>query len=170
MNLADLRQLISRTDALGWNVMSDGPLFHHVAYHGDDSYRSAHYYRAVWAEDVSIALEWGLPTREAQDEPGHLWAKDNGFPDPHVYSFWIDVFFQGELVDRVRAFDVDGGRAYLPRYNQHRTDDGPRDDYKHATWAFTVDPWPYTLTKLVDSLSNKGEFDSYFARASFVQA
>lgn len=168
MNLEDLHAVIAGSNPSDWHRISDGPFFRHVAYHGDDNYYSEHYYRAVLTENLAVALEWGLPRRDAESETGHLWAKQNGsFPDPHVHGIWIDVLYNGELVDRALAYSVDGGRGYLPTYEQKRIDGGDPDDFTSAKWAFQVDDWRYVLTRLVDHLSNTGDFDSYFARAGF---
>lgn len=169
MNLFNLRDLIAGTHDNQWHSIPDGPFFRNAPYHGDDSYRSQHYSRAVLIDDIAVSIEWGLPTRDAENEAGHLWAKGGGFPDPHVYSFWIDVFYAGELVDRIRAYNVDGGRAYLPPYKQHRTDCGDPDDFTNATWRFTVGEWDDALTRLVNELSGL-RYDEYLARARFERA
>lgn len=170
MDLDTIRATIAQSFSTNWHSIEYGDYFRSVAYHGDDSYRSQHSGRAVLKADINVSIEWGLPTRDAENESGHLWARQHSFPDPHVHSFWVDVFYANALVDRVRAYDVDGGRAYLPYYKQHRTDRGPADDYANATWRFEVEQWPYDLTRLINELDNQREFKSYLSRAGFVLA
>lgn len=167
VQLDTIRDMIAQSSSSNWHSIEYGDIFRSVAYHGDDSYRSQHGSRAVLKTDVNISIEWGIPTRNAQNESGHLWVKEHSFPDPHIHSFWVDVFYMNALVDRVRAYDVDGGRSYLPRYKQRRTDEGGADDFDSATWRFEVERWPYDLTRLINGLDSHREFDSYFSRSGF---
>lgn len=169
MNLNAIRDTITSSSPAGWHRIGDGPYFHNRPYHGEDDYDSRHGERAVLIDDVNVSLEWGMSTNGHQDERGHLWARERQFPDPAVYSFWIDVFYAGSLVDRVLAYSVDGGRAYLPRYDQRRTENGDQDAAGTGAWEFPVDEWPYELTKLISGLNGMREFHEYFERAGFIR-
>ncbi|WP_432733130.1 hypothetical protein [Microbacterium sp. MM2322] len=77
------------------------------------------------------------------------------------------MFLSDSLVDRVRAYNVDGGRAYLPAYQQHHVAGGDADEPSEGSWRFTVEPWPYELTRLVNRLDSQHDFDSYIAQVGF---
>lgn len=68
-----------------------------------------HYARAAYRPDVSLGLAWGL---QYQDDFTEGWT--DVFPDKSASSQFVDVLWNGMLVDRHLHVVVDGGRSAIP--------------------------------------------------------
>lgn len=64
---------------------------------------------AVLKEDLSISVAWGL---EHNADFKEEWAND--FPDRRASSYFVDFFYNGNLIYRDIYVSVDGGRANIP--------------------------------------------------------
>jgi hypothetical protein len=111
---------------------------------------------AAYNDNPAITMAWGL-NGVANFEMG--WASK--FSDPSVCIYWIDVFYKGSLICRGNYASVDGGKAILP-IPRHASDD---ENMKAA--ELVVPEREYYLMELIDSLENRSEYNSYFARAGF---
>ena len=169
MELDELRELIINTNDEYWNKLVVGPYYHDRIWHdGDDFDGTSHSHdsRAVLLNDANISIEWGLRHREDDDSDGYPWAD---FRDKRVESMLVDVFYAGALVDRSVLFRVDGGRSYLPDYDDVRVDDGEPHIIDDAVWEYQVDRWGYLLAQLINQLDSRDGYESYFARSGLVR-
>ena len=169
MELNELRELIINTDDEYWHQLIVGPYFHDRVTNDGNEFTGtshSHYCRAVLRSDVNVALEWGLEHGDDDDSAGRPWSN---FPDKRVNSIFVDVFYLGALVDRTILVNVDGSRAYLPNYRTVRIDGGDPYDFDNAEYQHQVSRWDYLLAQLLNQLSGRSEYESYFARSGLVR-
>lgn len=114
MKLEQLRQTISSSQSGDWHVITE--YFHYrqrVDPLVDGGPVENHEHTAVYMDDISVTLSWGMPV------PGHFnplgpehrkWWPNNF---DSVYSILADVFYNGSLVDRYVGMHV-VGRAVFP--------------------------------------------------------
>jgi len=156
MNMHELRGAITDTYDEHWHLVQDGPFFHDRV---EDDTVQAHRKRAVLHSDINIAIEWGMAVDDDADAAldDYDWASHARLSDPKVHEIWVDVFYQGDLVDRVTLLDVDGHRAYLPV-----------PEHIGGTWV--TRSWGRVLGRLVTDLSERwgsgDRYDDYLAKLS----
>ncbi len=168
MNLLELRNYISLRTAGDFHTVATGPLFNSsfsVIFEGGSKDGritdvATHDTRLVCIDDIDIAIEWGFPAND-RDEEHHPWAQDANFPDPSVRTYLVDIFYRGSLVDREFVCSVDGGRAYLPAPAPRRVLGGPYKEGEPIAWR--VSEWELAIARIVDG--DRPEFDSYLERA-----
>ncbi|GAA1781628.1 hypothetical protein [Agromyces lapidis] len=173
MKLQELRDIITNTTPADWELVTHGPYYHDAfstVSGGGGGLRieeaRSHGSKVVLRDDIDISIEWGFTWDDARDRGELWWPWAKSFPDPNAYTFWVDIFYRGALVDRNTLVSVDGGRAYLPVADAVRIDGGSPMEPAESTDAydFYVDEWDYGLARTVDGFGHN-EFDSYFARA-----
>lgn len=168
MNLYELRRFIMARGADDFHTVSSGPLYNSrslvISRAGGLGPRvegvETHDTRLVAIDDVDIAIEWGMPLHDREDEH-HPWAIDASFPDPSVRTYIVDVFCRGALVDREYVCSVDGGRAYLPAPSAKRTEEGPYRPGEKVLWQ--VSEWELAIARIVDG--DRSDFDRYFRQS-----
>ena len=153
MQLFEIRNLITETTTDYWNLLEVGPYFHDQ-YDPDSNQMEAHYHRAVFISDVDISIEWGM--RVPDHDKGvtyedYPWHDNATFTDPKIVEQWVDIFYRGSLVDRVRAMGADGHRVILPMPTR-----------MNGGWATLR--WERDLARLVDDLSGHRQFDRYISQ------
>lgn len=158
MDLWAIRKNFEETIDDHWNLLEVSTYFHdRIVGSGDEMEVESHYHRAVLTSDVRLALEWGMHANSREDDvqfKNYPWGEQVHWPDPKVVEEFIDVFWDGSLVDRLRVMSVDGYRALLP-LPKKRGDD------------WTVMGWEVDLTRLVDQISGHDEFHRYFEGTGF---
>src|SRR5262245_11182113 len=108
----------------------------------------SHSYLAVYKNDLSLSLAWGLPSRAPVAEE---WVA--GLAEQSASSVLVDFFYGPSLVYRDLALDIDGGRVYLPLPARR---DG----------RLLVPRRKVEFFKLLDALTPRlSTFDESFARA-----
>jgi len=171
MNLYELQKAITDSTGHEWSRIAVGPFYHDRIWVADDleftGDSHSHDARAVLISDLSISIEWGLRVHSRGDgDEHHLWASEPVFPDPSITSYWVDVFYNGAVVDREQIIAVDGHRAYLPNYHQARIDGGDPTDYSNAVFEFTTTSWQHGLARIVNELSGSDDWETnYLARS-----
>ena len=109
----------------------------------------SHSHVAIYTDDLSISIAWGMTKDEKVVEN---WLST--FPDSSGRSFFIDFFFNSTLVYRDVAVSVDGGRVDLPF---------PR----HEKGQLVVPEPCVTFFRLLNAIQGVPDFDQYFGRAGF---
>ena len=166
MQLPQIYLAIEPTGPAQWNSITFGPLFHQnlsasggggqggsvvsVAQHGT---------RAVLNDDVDIAIEFGLTAATIQIDALLDWVKPANFEYDNARPFFVDLFYRGELVDRVIAVWIDQYRAALPLPYSVTADGG----VKGAVPTWHVSRRSFLLVRLIDQLRGGLEFDRYYA-------
>lgn len=159
MTLQQVLQTITNSSNTDWNMIScwgadSGPSyrdrfeFYEVRDGSQDVLTvESHTNVAAFRDDVAITLAWGLEHRKSYNAPF-----SDRWPDTHVSSFFVDVFYNGALIDREVLISVDGGRAYLPAPNNLGVVKGIAKE----------------IARLVDSMVRRSEFDRYFEESEFI--
>lgn len=169
LKLQELRGLIASTTGSDWERVATGPYFHDGFSSVWDKEGSrieearSHGEKAVLIDDIDVSLEWGFTWSDDRDES---WPWADGFPDQKAHSFWVDIFYRGALVDRVRLVSVDGGRADLPTAGAVRNDGGDpgQPAPSMASYDWYVDDWDYDVARVINSIRGL-DFDQYFRGA-----
>lgn len=123
-------ELIADRSADAWyRINISGPSYHYRWQYGGGqeapfSYViGEHHEHAVCREEPSLTMSWGMGiTTDDQDELQFAWA--SAFVNPTVRPFWVDLFWNNALIDRVELCRVDGshGTIPLPGYGLEVTD------------------------------------------------
>lgn len=166
MQLAELREMIAASTVEDWNRLHP-PFFRAWILYGDQGFESAeaHSERAVFLNDVDIAIEWGLDRDPYDRDEHHPWASEAHFPDPAMHSFYADVLYRGQLVDRHMLVSVDGGRAYLPYPRASRADqDSMIGGREEAVYLWAITEREFKFAALINAFSN-GRLEEYIQRA-----
>lgn len=123
----------------------------------------SHHSLAVYSQDVSLAVAWGLDQREGEAWDGAwvAWAK---FPDSAVYGHFVDVLWCGVPVIRKLGVSVDGGRGVLPAPLPISSEEG---SVTSEIVGWKVRQFDDRLFRLVDDLFYHGDYERYFQGAGF---
>ena len=162
MQLSNFLTTILSSNSTDWEVIADGPTYLYdpeIWHTGSDQLLNitikTHHSIAVYRQDISISLAWGLENHDSFNED-----YATRFADSSASTAWLDLFYSGSLIKRELYVIVDGGRAFLPLADRKVE----KDTYKIIGW--TVDQDRYKLIKLLNGIrSNAYDFDSYFARS-----
>jgi hypothetical protein len=175
MHLDELHELIQESLEEYWNVITCWSMgatsFLHAAdpepmrFHDagpapvdpkdDQEETQSHSMRAAYMPDLSVGLAWGLPANNKYhaDWTEHL-------PDPECTSFYVDLFYNGMLVDRIVGVHVDGARCYMPSAKSRKLGDG--------TTEWSVTRFEHDLFRLIDGFGKISEFDNYMEMTGLV--
>ena len=153
MNLRDLRQLLTTSDASDWSKLdSSGPLYKNgfVVSGGFDADADHdvnvtwHHSSAVYRDDVDLTIQWGLdldPTRGRDDQWHFSWAEK--LMNSRVSPYWVDVFWRGVLVDRYALASIDGAHGLIPI---------PHTAGEEPDWYDVVSKRELAVAQLIDDL------------------
>jgi hypothetical protein len=117
-----------------------------------------HHSRAVYRPDVGLGLAWGLTSQDEFSEP---WTEV--FPDKQASVEYIDVLWNGMLVDRFPQVVVDGGRSSLPLPDRQLVDGTPV--------GYCLRKRDHRLGRLVAGIEGRTRlktFDEYVRRSGLV--
>lgn len=110
VSLNDVHTLVEASAVDQWNFMNQPTFkFESDIYKDGETYR--HYGTAVYKDDVSLTIAWGMG-----------W-KVTGYATDDWKGIWIDIFWNGALVDRIDAVrfeDQTEALVYLPGGNASR--------------------------------------------------
>lgn len=116
---------------------------------------------AVYTLEVNLAIGWMIDGEPlGRDDPLEPWAR--GFVDPRLVDYVVDVFWCGQLVDRVDAVLLDG--ALLPQPEDHYEELEPqRFQYVDST----VPDWVAAVCRLAHHLGGRpiDTYESHIRRA-----
>lgn len=127
MKLEEVIKIIRESSEEDWNVIESNTMLSHVTTDSNNNvYSDYHTKRASFRPDISIGLAWGLDCNKDFYEE---WA--NKHPDPQASSKFLDVFYNGMLVERNVYVVIDGGRSYMPL--PHREMSGDKTTGWHIT-------------------------------------
>jgi hypothetical protein len=168
MRLDEIRRIVRTSDASAWEPLYAAELFLYgqrlsVVTRGDELLtieQDGHHSAAVYADDVRLTLQYGL--REGDPERMHF---DWDVFLHKAFKFYVDVLWNGVVVDRHLLVGVDEGRAYLPLPT-------PEFDGAIAAGAQASRYWvtedEHDLARLIHNVARNVEsFDSYFAQSRF---
>jgi hypothetical protein len=144
----------SNTD---WNDVRSGSATFLAAALGEDQQDSQHT-RLVYMPNVAIGLAWGITANDA-----YVWSWVEIFSDPSAYSFFVDVLFHGQPIDRRLGVLVDAGRAVLP--SPLPTNPKKRDNEAFG-WAVPRDEVEF-FQAIARIKGDESTFDTYLQRAGF---
>lgn len=167
MDLTEIERIVHETTEDNWarvDVVQFGTEFN-VSQTRDEFNEleaNAHHSLAVYREDVSLALAWGLVQNEGRAWEG-IWVQWVTFSDPTVYGRYADVLWCGVPVIRALGVSVDGGRAILPAPSVMESDHEGTPNVEG--WKVTT--FEDALFRLVDSIFSHGDYDNYLQRAGF---
>jgi hypothetical protein len=162
MDYHEIREILRSSAAGHWLRIAHGPLFLDAwagiaRGDGDDAFHSefiSHYSRAVYGPMVELAIAWGCPQdRDLSFEWAH-------WPDPSVDREYVDILWNGAIVDRYLGLSVDGGRAFLPQ----PAADVLNEEYVAERITETQD----NLFRIIAGLEQRNEHDTYLKQAGFV--
>lgn len=167
VRLEELRQLIIDSDReRDWHDIIIGTYYTEVPNVDDDTYEWPHS-MIVYRDDVDLTIQWGLPARRLRHvtTARQLWDEHGAFPDPSARTELADIFWRGNLVDRVELAVVDGGRATLPvgssqviGYDHSRS--AEEQEIRRVYWATQ---FQVAVARLLDTV---GEFERYFGQTT----
>jgi len=118
MTYDEIWRILVESDATDWYQVPEAQsagafLWSITTWHsGDDLVNielESHHSRAVYRPDVSLGLAWGL---RHQKDFTESWT--DVFPDTNASSQYVDVLWNGMLIDRLVFVVVDGGRSTIP--------------------------------------------------------
>lgn len=142
-----------------WNVISGS----HLQLPDADGWREldgttqvavlSHIYRAAYEPNLSLGLAWGRPYEDGLSLP---WG--SSFADKQAESHWLDVLYNGMLVERHIRLYVDGARCGLPLPQPEHIDD------QATVTNYRITRWTYRFFALVDALEGHTEFQEYVDR------
>jgi hypothetical protein len=176
-SLADVRSMILASTPDEWEVPIIGPTylnrFGMVTTFEGDAHRPHHHveqdehmHRAAYRPDVSLGLAWGMRAGHEDDEHHFPWS--DRFADRTVRLQFIDVLWNGMLIDRREVAHVDGHRGTLPHARPMVVDTG-----QHWPEAIgeTTNPYDVQLARLTHVLAGGSleEFESHFRRSGIVE-
>jgi hypothetical protein len=174
MKLDDIRQIIAGSTAADWQEISGSRLF--IYAFGEvvsaDEHRVTvdyHHSLAVYREDVSLRLAWGLEEeRDLEFDRVH-------FPYSQTRRAYADAFWQGALVARWTYLIVDGGRCYLPEIEPvyEGKDEDPEDSSKWHLRGYQAYTGDIAMARLLNDLVGRpeeGAFERYMEQASIAEA
>jgi hypothetical protein len=170
-SLAEMRSIIRASTVDHWEVTLIGPTYLNAF--GTVSDQSGtwlehkeHVHRAVYRPDVSLGLAWGMDVY-SDDLPIHAPWSDR-FSDPTIHLQYIDVLWNGMLIDRREIAKVDGHRGTLPHARPMVVDTG--QDWPEAIGE-TSNPYDVQLARLTHVLGGGSleEFESHFRRSGIVE-
>lgn len=155
MRLEELMQIIRQSSNEDWNVIESNTLLSNVT--TDDNnvvYADYHTNRAAYKPNISIGLAWGLNHNADFHEQ---WA--NCHADPHASSHFLDVFYNGMLVERIIYVQIDGGRSYMPLPHREMNEN-------YETIGCYITNEEYELFQLFNSIQSfDTQYDSYLRRS-----
>jgi hypothetical protein len=117
-----------------------------------------HYSRAVYCDNPDLGLAWGLKSQDEFTEP---WTQ--AFADKTASSQYVDVLWNGMLIDRFVHVVVDGGRSAIPLPD--------REMVANLVLGYSLKNRDYRVGRLVASISGRTElktFDEYIKRVGIV--
>jgi hypothetical protein len=181
VTLEELLNTIALSDVDDWNVMTcwgadAGPSFLYdldVWTSGDDKQGLAvreHGLRASYKRDVSIGLACGLPFMPLGNGSGQDLRFDwvRSFDEPITHGEWLDLFWNGALIDRHLVLLVDGGQAMLPNPRASLVESRQMTQERFAD---TVSARAVAIARLVHCFEHRpDDFDRYLEMAGFVVA
>ncbi|SMG43308.1 hypothetical protein [Agreia pratensis] len=165
MQLPQIYLSIEPTGPAQWNAITFGPIFHqnlsasNTGQGGSVVRVTQHGSRAVLNDDVDISVEFGMEADDIQIDALLDWVKPANFQYDNARPFFVDLFYGGNLVDRVIAVWIDQYRAALPLPYSVTADGG----VPGAVPTWHVSRRSFLLVRLVDQLRGGLEFDRYFA-------
>ncbi|MBF4635658.1 hypothetical protein ITJ38_14690 [Agreia pratensis] len=165
MQLPQIYLTIEPTGPAQWNAITFGPIFHqnlsasNTGQGGSVVRVTQHGSRAVLNDDVDISVEFGMEADDIQIDALLDWVKPANFQYDNARPFFVDLFYGGNLVDRVIAVWIDQYRAALPLPYSVTADGG----VPGAVPTWHVSRRSFLLVRLVDQLRGGLEFDRYFA-------
>lgn len=166
--LDEIRQMILKSDRESdWHDIVVGTYFREVPLVDDDTFEW-HNEMIVYRPDVDLTIQWGMRSRRLDHvtTAEQLWDEHGRFPDPAAHVEHADVFWRGNLIDRVELVTVDGGRALLPVGDRRSLT--PLADLrpgKKVAWEYSATRWEVGLARLLD---NDADFDRYFSQTTMV--
>lgn len=176
MNLRDLREILTTTDAWQWSrIDSTGPLYRNgyvvSGGLGPDAEHDINIYwhdsAAVYRDDIDLTIQWGMnlsPVREDRDAWHLPWAEK--FPSRSVHPHWVDVFWRGTLVDRYAMVSIDGGHGLVPFPHTKAKSDPLDHDTKYD---YVISERELGIARLIDSLQGGiYRVDEHVARCGLV--
>lgn len=178
MKLQDIRILVQNSTPEDWHRIntsgSDGPSFHNrirgEIINGDPNrlevYADTHDYLFVNKNDVRLSIESGMNTEDdptQQYKQVYSWVHKSWDEETHG-KFLIDIFWEGNLVDRIYYTIVDGARAMLPMPYYLLVNFLELGDQPY------VEPYDVNIVSLVHTLEDgdKAEFEHCFDQAGFI--
>lgn len=166
----ELRALIADSSPGNWRQVYEGPLYRQSLQlvSGADGVHidgiSEHATHLVYDLDIDLTITTGMPSPRREGREMWLYEGQRSFADSTVRVYLSDIFWRGQLVDRVLLGDVDGGRCYLPfpRGRAVTTDRGaPRLD--------VATRWENAFAVLLNGIENPGvDYAHYFETAGLV--
>ncbi|SMQ75051.1 hypothetical protein [Agreia sp. VKM Ac-1783] len=165
MQLPQIYLSIEPTGPAQWNSLTFGPMFHQNLSASSSSQGGSvvrvteHGTRAVLNDDVDISIEFGMDAATIQIDALLDWVKPANFEYDNARPFFVDLFYRGNLVDRVIAVWIDQYRAALPLPYSVTADGG----VPGAVPTWHVSRRSFLLVRLIDQLRGGLEFDRYFA-------
>lgn len=158
MRQNELWNLIIESWDTWWTYIPDGPLFTYNLgnSNGHATVFGYHSARAVFIDDIDVALEWGMPEDPLEPNEGEFTAEWAPFRNPSIKLCFADVFYRGSLVERVSIASVDGNRVYLPTPEQ-------QDD------AWVVSDREFHLARVINDIAGKRDFETFFKRSGIVK-
>lgn len=126
MTHAELRRLIAGSSAFDW---------HHTSLTTE---RDLHPSCAAYRPNVAVGLAWGLPVAD-----GTAFDRSGGYPNARTGASYIDVLYQGTLVERQMRIRVEG-RGHLPL---------PTPKFSgHKITGYSVTGWEFALVGLLHAI------------------
>ena len=155
MKSEELLKVIRESTSEDWNVIESNTLLSNVT--TDDNnvvYAECHTNRAAYRPDISIGLEWGLNCN------AHFYEKwANCHSDPQASSHFLDIFYNGMLVERIVYVVIDGGRSYMPLPHREINE-------KNETIGYYITHEEYELFQLFNLIQCLDtQYDSYLSRS-----
>lgn len=122
----------------------------------------SHHSRVVMKDDVQIGMAWGV----RRDPDGERFHEDwtERFADEQASAAWLDLLYNGQLVDRRMYVVVDGGRCKLPLPEQIFAEGfgvGPREK---RLWVRREDA---LIMGLINALDSGYDYARYLSQAGF---
>jgi hypothetical protein len=119
-SLDEIREVICKSKGEDWHVIVAGGitfLDHFVLDPGGDDEPpelavDSHTTRAVWKPDTRLGIASGLDYSGGELD-GYAWAQKLPF-DKTVKGEWVDVLWNGQMVDRQLMLRADDGNVRLP--------------------------------------------------------
>lgn len=175
MELREIHRIVTSTGPDEWNKVpcwgGGGPAYHVGWYEGRDGWQPwGHSTIAAYRGDVSLTMAWGAdldPDDQRGERRSFDW--DEHFMDSKSVGLWVDLFWNGCLVDRYLMYAVDGGRALIP-FPDETIYPGEEDDDEDGTPAPAqrrVSRFAFELGRLVHSFEHVDDYEHYVRRAGF---
>jgi hypothetical protein len=164
-SLVRIRQMIRASEVDDWSVVQYGPTYldaFGMVGTSTGSYveQREHTSRAVFTADVSLGLAWGMSKEEPFEWSASPW------PDKRTVNEYVDVFWNGMLIERLVVTSVDGHRGLLPpTITVAVTVDG--DVLNGSVIGEEATEWDTHLTRLVYLLRGRSlsDFESHLMTA-----